>query len=110
MSPENRRARPMISSSNVVLPTPLRPITATVSPSPIRRSKSSTMVVRSQPPLRLRISSIGNARPEARLPRLAEVDGVDIRRGHDVVRRARHEHLPLHEYGDFGGESPHHLH
>src|SRR5258706_11792680 len=91
MLPLRRCARPTISSSKVLLPTPLRPTIATVSPAATCRLRSSTTSVGPQPPLSLRVSSTGRLPVEALLAGSAQVNRLHLRVGHDVLGLARHQ-------------------
>src|ERR1700730_16718891 len=99
-----------MSSSDVVLPTPLRPTMATVSPAPTDRLRRSTIVVGPHPPVRPTRSSIARPAGEARLPGTSQIDGAYIGRGHHVGRRAGHQYPAVHKHAHLGREAAHHVH
>src|ERR1700752_605013 len=102
MAPLFRWARPTISSSKVLLPTPLRPTTATVSPAATCRLRSSTTRVGPQPPLNLRVSSMGRLPVEALLAGCAQVHRLHVGGRHDVLGLARHQQRAVDEHRHFG--------
>src|SRR5258705_12845222 len=110
MLPLRRCARPTISSSKVLLPTPLRPTIATVSPVATSRLRSSTTSVGPQPPPSLRVSSIGRAFVESLPAGRPEVHRLHLRIGHHDFRLAGHQHRAVHQDGNLRGKTPHHLH
>src|SRR6184192_1729339 len=110
MAPPRRCARPTSSSSSVVLPTPLRPRIASVSPRPTRTLKSSTTRVGPQPPWSLRVSSMGETSFEALRACGAEVDGLHLRVRHHLPRLAGDQQGAIYQHRHLGGEAPHDLH
>src|SRR5262245_21773162 len=110
ISPERSWARPAMSSSNVVLPTPLRPTTATVSPAAIERSRRSTMVVGPQPPVRPTTSSTVRSASKAGLPGHAEVHRAHLGPSHHLAGRPYGEHPAMDQDVDLGREAPDHVH
>src|SRR5713101_9664540 len=110
ISPDWRWARPAISSSSVVFPTPLRPTMATVSPALTDRLRRSTIVVGPQPPVRSTTSSTPRLASETRSAGISQINSAYVRRRHHVSGLAGHEYSTVDEYVDLGRKSPHHVH
>src|SRR5258708_7341582 len=94
----------MMVASNVVLPTPLRPIMLTFSPGASARLMSSRTTV-SPYPAETAFSS--TALPMAGLP---EIDVAHSRIGADLLRRAFHEDRTADHHGDALREAEHQIH
>src|SRR5262245_51206133 len=110
IEPLRRLARPMSNSSRVVLPTPLRPTMATVSPAATVNEKSSTLSVGPQPPDRPEISSMARLPAEACAAGGPEVDRLHVGRRHHRLGRTGHQHPAMHQHRHLGGEAAHDLH
>src|SRR5262245_25279541 len=94
-SPLRQRSRPAMALISVVLPAPLGPITATISPAATSSEASHTAVASPYPTWRLRASSsIG----------LPEIDADHARIAHDLARRAERKELALVQDRDPVGE------
>src|SRR5688572_4070211 len=94
MDPRVRTARPPMISSRVLLPTPLRPTTATTSPDATVSEKSSTTVVGPQPPVRWSTASM-RALPFGADPAAAEIHGLHVGRRQDIVGRSSGDDVAL---------------
>src|SRR5690242_1900810 len=101
MLPAEARRRPIRQRIVVVLPTPLRPITATISRSLTARSM----------PRRIGVAPYRADRPEtSSIMRAPEVDLLDTAIGDDVLDRATSEHLAEMQHGHIGGDLAHERH
>src|SRR5690242_11576593 len=93
----------MIVASSVVLPTPLRPRTAS-EPRSGRAKLTSSRIVVSPYPARTPVSFSTSGM------RLAQVDVAHAPVGGDLVRRALEQHLALHQHGDALREAEYQVH
>src|SRR5215510_11758399 len=104
----------MIVASKVVLPTPLRPMTDTVSLEPRPRRMSSSTTVSPYPARILSSSSARSAMvfpsTRSRVTFLAKIDGPHLLVIHDLFRRALRENRALHQHRDFPGKAEHDVH
>src|ERR1700722_7451506 len=107
--PAWRWGRPTISSSSVVLPTPLRPMITTVSPGRMAKDRCSTTVVPSQPPHRPASSSAAGF-GELGIAGLSEIDGAHLLGGHDLVGPALHQDRAGDHHRDVLREAAYNLH
>src|SRR5262245_11405817 len=103
MSPPWNVVWPMIVASSVVLPTPLRPSTASEPRAPSETSTSSSTTVAPYP-----ARTPASVRPSAMA--LAEVHAMHARVVADLVGRPLAEHLPLHQDRDAAGEAEDEVH
>src|SRR5438094_3555346 len=94
---------PMIVARSVVLPTPLRPSTASEPRSGTASATSSRMTVSPYPALR-------PARRNASGMRFTQVNIAHAPIASDLVGRAFDQHLPLHQHGDPAREAEHEVH
>src|SRR5437764_13609089 len=104
ISPDRCLALPAISSSKVVLPTPLRPTTATVSPAATERTSRSTMVVGPHPPVRPTTSSTVCLAGKARLSGGTEIHRAHLGRSHHLGGRSHRKHSTCDEDVDLRRE------
>src|SRR5260370_28548078 len=110
ISPDWCWARPAMSSSSVVFPTPLRPTMATVSPALTDRLRRSTIVVGPQPPVRSATSSTPRLASETRSAGISQIHSAHVSRRHHVGGWPGHEYATVDEHVDLGRKSPHHMH
>src|SRR5258706_8670355 len=103
-SPEWNVVCPMMVASSVVLPTPFRPRTASEPRSGSAKVTSSRTIV-SPYPARTAESCSASA-----MRRLAEVHVAYALVRRDLVRRAFHQHLSLHQHRDALREAEHEIH
>src|SRR5882672_11206082 len=103
-APRCTRVNPNSVTSSVVLPTPLRPSSARLSPSRSVNEMSSSTTEAPYPAV-----TPSSASRSAML-RLAEIDLLDARIPGDLLRRAFRQHLATDEYGDAFGEAEHEIH
>src|SRR5258706_8520820 len=103
MAPAWNVVWPLIVARSVVLPTPLRPSTASEPRSGTSSATSSRITVSPYP-------ARSPCKCSASAMRLAQVDVAHAAIGRDLVGAALDQHLPLHEHGDATGEAEHEVH
>src|SRR5438445_12918656 len=103
ISPAWKVVCPMMVASSVVLPTPLRPSTASEPRSGTSSATSSRITVSPYP-------ARSPCRRSASGMRLAQVDVAHAPVGGDLVGPAFDQHLPLHEHRDASREAEHEIH
>src|SRR5215813_6257610 len=103
MSPAWNVVWPMMVASSVVLPTPLRPSTASEPRSPREKPTSSSTTVAPYP-----ARTPESVSPSAMT--LPEVDPVHARIVADLVGSSLAQHLPLHQHRDATGEAEDQVH
>src|SRR5260221_2335518 len=103
MAPAWNVVWPMIVARSVVLPTPLRPSTASEPRSGTSSATSSRITVSPYP-------ARSPCRRSASAMRLAQVHGAHAAIGRDLVGAALDQHLSLHQHRDAIGEAEHQIH
>src|SRR3954471_18105791 len=103
MAPAWKVVWPMIVARSVVLPTPLRPSTASEPRSGTASATSSRMTVCPAP-------ARSADRRNASAMRFTKVYGAHTPIGPDFLRRAFHQHLALHEDRNAPREAEHEVH
>src|SRR6188508_1013245 len=98
------RVRPRIVARSVVLPTPLRPRSATLSPSAMASDTSSTTTASPYPAL------TPSSERRSAMTLVPQVDGLHALVGGDLARRALGEDLAAHQHRDALGEAEHEAH
>src|SRR4051812_49418969 len=104
MAPPKRRVTPTIELISVVLPVPLRPNSASASPSASASEMSGSTTASPYPARRFWMRS------RSGIGGLAEVHGFHLRVARHLLRRSLRQQSAIDQHGDAVGEREHQVH